>query len=152
MFFCFFFFASAFYSLGWDISHLSNDLHNLCLRHLNFETHLSEIYKSLICGKRLPTGHIKEIFVKGGLIHLTVVSGAHLLFLEKFWKQIPLPAFLKTQGLFVILILYALAQPLTSTCSKGIVFFFPLSIVSIFKALLECSLYYFFKWNPLSDL
>lgn len=107
-----------------EVSHLSGGLHNLCLEQLNFNTKLAEIYKSLVCGKRLSAGPVKEVFVKGGLIHLTVVSGAHLLFLERFWKKIPLPIFLKTYGLFVVLILYALASHLHPPVVRALFSFF----------------------------
>lgn len=85
---------------------------------------MSDVYKSLVCGKRLAFGQIKELFIQGGLIHLTVVSGAHLLFLEKFWKKIPLPVFLKTHGLFAVLILYALASNLYPPVVRALFSFF----------------------------
>ena len=107
-----------------DIFHISTELHNLCLEKLNFNTPLSEIYKALICGKKLPNSPTKELFLKGGLIHLTVISGAHLLFLERFWKKIPLPIFLKTHGLFFVLILYALASQLHPPVVRALFSFF----------------------------
>ena len=112
-----------------DISHLSNDLHHLCLEQLNFDTKLKEIYKALVCGKRLADSNFKQVLLKGGLIHLTVVSGLHLLFLERFWKKLPLPIFLKTYGLFVILIFYAFASHLHPPVLRALIsfFFFQLS-------------------------
>ena len=123
--FLFLLFVSLSYWLpAWDMSVVSDSLHKLCLEHLNFNTPWADIYKSLVCGKRLPVGHLKEIFIKGGLIHLTVISGAHLLFLESFWKKLPLPQFLKTHGLFVILILYALASHLHPPVLRALFAFF----------------------------
>ena len=116
-----------------DISHISNTLHELCLEQLNFDTPLSEIYKALVCGKRLAPGYVKEIFIKGGLIHLTVVSGAHLLFLEKFWKHLPWPAFLKNQGLFIVLILYALVSHLYPPVVRALFSFFLFQLSRSFK-------------------
>ncbi len=55
---------------------------------------------------------------------MTVVSGAHLLFLEKFWKKLPGPLFLKTQGLFIVLILYALASRLYPPVTRALFSFF----------------------------
>jgi predicted membrane metal-binding protein len=43
---------------------------------------LRSLYDALICGTNLPSGHEKQIFVDTGLIHLMVVSGSHLVFLE----------------------------------------------------------------------
>lgn len=107
-----------------DVSHISNTLHKLCLEQLNFNSPEAEIYKALVCGKRLASGHLKETFITGGLIHLTVVSGAHLLFLERFWKHLPLPKFLKNQGLFIVLILYAFACHLYPPVMRALFSFF----------------------------
>ena len=108
----------------WDIPSVSSDLHHLCLEQLNFKTPMADIYKSLVCGKKLPTGGIKKLFIQGGLIHLTVVSGAHLLFLEQFWKKLPLPVLLKTHGLIIMLILYALASHLHPPVLRALFSFF----------------------------
>ena len=40
------------------------------------------LYSALICGINLPAGQAKQLFVDTGLIHLMVVSGSHLVFLE----------------------------------------------------------------------
>ncbi len=120
--FCLFLFSS------WDISYLSDEFHQLCLKQLNFKAKFTDIYKSLVCGKRLPAGNVREIFTRGGLIHLTVVSGAHLLFLERFWKKIPMPLLLKTYGLFLILILYALASHLHPPVVRALFSFFLLQL------------------------
>ena len=116
-----------------DIVSLSTKFHSLCLENLNFKTQLADIYKSLVCGKKLPAGDIKELFVQGGLIHLTVVSGAHLLFLEKFWKKLPFPLFLKTHGLFIVLILYALASRLYPPVVRALFSFFLFRLSQFFK-------------------
>ena len=55
-----------------------------CFQFHQFKTEWPEIYQALICGKKLDyTSPVKALFVKGGLIHIMVVSGAHLIFLEK---------------------------------------------------------------------
>ncbi len=108
----------------WDLSSMAEELHFLCLKKLSWESSMTDIYKSLVCGKRLPEGQLKGLFIQGGLIHLTVVSGAHLLFLEKFWKKLPLPVFLKTYGVFVILILYALISRMYPPVTRALFSFF----------------------------
>lgn len=127
------FFIFSFWYPLWDVSHLSFQLHHLCLNELNFDTSLAEIYKALLCGKRLPKGQIKGLFIQGGLIHLTVVSGAHLLFLEKLWKKIPLPLFIKTHGLFGLLILYALASHFHPPVVRALFSFFLFRLSYFFK-------------------
>lgn len=128
-----FLFLCIFLVLPWDIPTLSRDLNDLCLNQLSFRGSLKDIYKAFVCGKRLPSGHLKELFVQGGLIHLTVVSGAHLLFLEKFWKKLPLPSIVKTPGVFVVLILYALASQLHPPVVRALVAFFLFRVSHFFK-------------------
>ena len=91
-----------------DLSSLSREMHGICLKQLSFNSSFPDIYKALVCGKRLPYGEIKQLFVKGGLIHLAVVSGAHLIFLENLWLKLPLPKTIKNNGLSLFLIFYAL--------------------------------------------
>lgn len=103
-------------------------MHEICLKKLTFSESLPELYKALVCGKRLPFGELKQLFIKGGLIHLTVVSGAHLLFLEKFWLKLPLPKAIKTGSLSVFLILYALASHLQPPVLRALFSFFLLRL------------------------
>ena len=123
--FIFIFISSSYLFPFLNVSELSNNLHRLCLTQLNFETPLADLYKALVCGKRLASNSpLKELFVKGGLIHLTVVSGAHLLFIEKLWEKLPLKTGLKTYGLFVFLILYAFASHLHPPVVRALFAFF----------------------------
>ena len=123
--FAFLFFLSFFCI---NLSALSSEVHEICLQHLNFESSFPDIYKALVCGKRLPSGEVKQLFVKGGLIHLTVVSGAHLVFLESLWLKLPLPKTLKVKGLSLFLILYALASNLHPPVLRALFSFFLLQL------------------------
>ena len=107
-----------------DLSSLSKEIHGLCLKQIDFKSPFPNIYSALVCGKRLPDGEIKQLFVKGGLIHLTVVSGAHLLFLEKLWLKLTLPKPIKKGGLALFLILYALASQLNPPVLRALFSFF----------------------------
>lgn len=49
----------------------------------------AELYSALVCGTPLPAGFAKQIFLDSGLIHLMVVSGAHLMFLESLLERVP---------------------------------------------------------------
>ena len=113
----------------WDISELSKEIHHICLHKLNFHTPWADIYKSLTCGKRLEDSPVKDIFVQGGLIHLTVVSGAHLLFLENFWKKLPGPAWLKTHGPFHPSAFIHFGQSFSASCPSGFIFFLSFSLI-----------------------
>ena len=119
---------------------LSEELHGLCLQKLNFESRFSDIYKALVCGKRLPFGgSIRDLFTQGGLIHLTVISGAHLFFLERFWKKLPLPFFIKTYGLFVVLILYAFAGNMQAPVARALFAFYLFQLSVSFKLFWDSS-------------
>ena len=69
------------------------------------------IYSALLCGEKLPEGEIKNTFITLGIIHLMVISGAHLIFLEKIWSL--LPRFrLKNTLLAIFLFIYSMSAGL----------------------------------------
>ena len=103
---------------------LSENLHELCLTNLSFESSYPELYQALICGKRLPFGELRDIFVKGGLIHLMIVSGAHLIFLEHWLSKLPLPSKIKTPVLSISLLVYALVSQLHPPVLRALFSFF----------------------------
>ncbi|MCY4512325.1 MAG: ComEC/Rec2 family competence protein [Bdellovibrionales bacterium] len=98
----------------------------------SLQSELSDIYKALICGKRLPEGLIKESFIRNGLIHLMVVSGAHLLFLERLWKKMNLP-FFQTSGIIALLTLYALTANLHPPVLRALFSFLLLKVSDSYK-------------------
>jgi len=67
-------------------------LHEWCLNHipLSMDIKNKEIQEALMCGKSLPFGSLRSLFTQAGMIHLMVVSGAHLMFLEKSLSLFPL--------------------------------------------------------------
>lgn len=48
-----------------------------------------DLHSALVCGTALKPGFEKQIFLDSGLIHLMVVSGAHLLFIEALLARAP---------------------------------------------------------------
>lgn len=116
----------------WHLSPLSLEFHKKCLQMSSLQSELQDIYKALICGKRLPEGSIKESFIRNGLIHLMVVSGAHLLFLEKFWKKVN-PPFFQTGGIIILLTLYTLTANLHPPVLRALFSFLLLKISSSYK-------------------
>ena len=103
---------------------LSESLHGLCLRTLSFESSYPEIYQALICGKRLPYGELRDIFIKGGLIHLMIVSGAHLIFLEYWLSKWPIPSRFQKLFLSLALVFYALVSQLHPPVLRALFSFF----------------------------
>jgi predicted membrane metal-binding protein len=71
----------------------------LCLSLLPASSH-RDLIASLICGIPLSSGEVKQVFLDTGLIHLMVVSGAHLLFLESLVARAPLRWRLGLLGLY----------------------------------------------------
>lgn len=53
------------------------------------QSDIRTLYSALICGTDLPPSHAKLLFVDTGLIHLMVVSGSHLVFLELLLQFLP---------------------------------------------------------------
>lgn len=59
-----------------------------CLSLIPQNARHSEIYQALICGSRVTEGELKSLLRQVGLIHLFVVSGAHLVFLDRLLQRI----------------------------------------------------------------
>ena len=118
-----------FFSLGGLLDPIISTLHGWCLDRISTHTFNTEIYSALICGKRLTFGgELRKIFTDAGLIHLMVVSGAHLLFLEKIFKFLPKFPF-KNGFIFFSLVFYSLIAGLHPPIFRALVSFF-LSVVS----------------------
>lgn len=112
---------------GWDLSSLALESHEKCLQLSSLQSELTDIYRALICGKKLPQGWIKETFIRNGLIHLMVVSGAHLLFLERLWKNLNPPLF-QSSGVICLLTLYALTAKFHPPVLRALLAFLLLKI------------------------
>ena len=69
------------------IAILSDWLHTLCIENAPYEEYRI-VYTALVCGQRLPPSLFKDIMTSASLIHLMVVSGAHLLVLEAMLSKI----------------------------------------------------------------
>ena len=72
-----------------NLVELTHFLHDWCLKRVSTYAENKEIQSALICGKTLPLGPSRNLFTQAGMIHLMVVSGAHLMFLEKSLSIIP---------------------------------------------------------------
>ncbi len=99
------------YSLLSLLGPLAHSFHQACLSHIPLTSKWVPIYSALVCGESLPEGQIKKVFISVGVIHLMVISGAHLIFLEKFWSVLPSFRF-KNVFLMGFLLLYSLSSGL----------------------------------------
>ena len=90
---------------------LGQELNKLCLQRVGAEDTWTVVYSAIVCGERLPEGELKKTFIALGIIHLMVISGAHLIFLEKAWGLLP-PFRFKNSLLALFLITYSLSAGL----------------------------------------
>ena len=85
------------------------------------------IYSALVCGERLPEGILKKTFMSLGVIHLMVISGAHLIFIEKAWNFLPRFRF-KNTSLVFFLLLYAFSAGLNPPILRALFSFVMIQI------------------------
>lgn len=103
---------------------LSEQLHGWCVERIyKSDPSQRDIYLALLCGKKLPMGAIRDVFTHVGLIHLMVVSGAHLIFLEKMWLKLPQWPF-KNIFIALSLIIYALMAGFHPPVFRALMSFF----------------------------
>ena len=90
---------------------LGQGLNQICLQRVSAEDTWTLVYSAIVCGERLPEGSLKKTFISLGIIHLMVISGAHLIFLEKAWGLLP-PFRFKNSLLACFLLTYSLSAGL----------------------------------------
>lgn len=83
-------------------------LHNQCLKRLPDQSKALPELKAIVCGENFPTLNSAEIFIAAGLIHLFVVSGAHLIILKKIFDFIN-KGFLPEFVFIIFIIIYSAA-------------------------------------------
>ncbi len=92
---------------------LTLPLHAICLKHTP-ESAYSFIYEGIVCGENLPHQDLANLFKQSGLIHLIVVSGSHLVFLEGTLDFLLRKVKYRKNIINLVLVLYilmTLAQP-----------------------------------------
>ena len=113
-------------------------LHEWCLQKVHTEENQwTVIYSALLCGEKLPDGEIKKTFITLGIIHLMIISGAHLIFLEKIWNLLPKFQF-KNTIMTIFLLIYSMSAGLNPPVLRAL---FSLLLAKINK---DCKLF----WSP----
>ena len=106
-----------------SLDSIVQSLHAWCMHHVQENTlNHTDIYSALLCGKRLETSPTRMIFTQVGMIHFMVVSGAHLMFLEKLWNKLP-PWPFKNIMIFLSLLIYSLMAGLNPPVLRALVSF-----------------------------
>lgn len=98
---------------------LTSFLHRHCLARLPENSIALPELKALVCAENFSGLHASEIFVASGLIHLFVVSGSHLLILQRIyvWFNPGWPQ----KVFFLILFVYASACQFNSPVSRSFI-------------------------------
>ena len=110
----------------WCLSQIPNGV-------LTGELENREIFSALLCGKRLDLeSPARSLLSASGLIHLTVVSGAHLIFLAKMGESFPSFRF-KNMGVGFFLIFYSLMTGLYPPVLRALISFFLFRLNGRFK-------------------
>ncbi len=90
-------------------------LHSLCADSLNHE-----ITKALACGSRLNYGAARQSVLTFGALHLFVVSGAHLNFLNRFLSFLKTPQKIKSSLLLLFVFNCNFSAPIIRTYTQSI--------------------------------
>ncbi len=72
---------SGFLGLPGSLAKLALPVHQACVAQAPVSPHRA-LYAALVCGADLPQGDLKDALRTTGLLHLIVVSGSHLIWLE----------------------------------------------------------------------
>lgn len=96
---------------------LSRKAHLLCINKLPPQsTSLSEL-KALVCAQNFSNLNESQFYISSGLIHLFVVSGAHLIIIEKLLIKL---SFNRTL-IFIILVIYSFACGLNAPVTRCLI-------------------------------
>lgn len=86
-------------SLLKNTSALSRTYQQKCLKTLPRDPQTRPSLQALLCGEKITDLNLKENLVKSSLIHIFIVSGSHLIFLDRFLSILKIPLFLRFMGL-----------------------------------------------------
>ena len=96
--------------------------HKICLSRLPHESYSHAELQALVCGKNFVDASISDIYKSTGLIHLFVVSGAHLLLIEKILRHFFDPADKKNiWPLGLCLLIYAFCCNLNPPVTRSLI-------------------------------
>jgi ComEC/Rec2-related protein len=73
------------------ITPLADSLQHSCLSMLPSQANSRDAMAALLCGQSLPPSQLKKQLIELSLIHLFVVSGSHLIWLEQILEKLKVP-------------------------------------------------------------
>ncbi|KYG63079.1 hypothetical protein AZI86_15275 [Bdellovibrio bacteriovorus] len=92
-------------SLLKNTSALSKTYQQKCLKQVPTDATTRASIQALLCGEKITDSRLKENLSKTSLIHIFIVSGSHLILLDRFLSILKIPLFLR----FLSLGFYSLA-------------------------------------------
>lgn len=84
---------------------ISVPLHKICQEMIP-AAQFRPLYQALVCGTNLPPSHFQENLRQTGLLHIVVVSGSHLLWLEALLRRLLGRSRAADLGIFAALLIF----------------------------------------------
>ena len=75
----------SFYEL---LDSIAKNTHSFCLNFIPKDSEFITELNALVCAENFSSLNSSHLYISSGLIHLFVVSGAHLLFIEKIFSKL----------------------------------------------------------------
>jgi predicted membrane metal-binding protein len=95
-------------------------LHNLCLEQIPRSSKTHATLSALVCGKNFERLSDTQLYTSTGLIHLFVVSGSHLILIQKILLKIKV----QTWILLLLLLIYAAMCLFNPPVTRSFIFLF----------------------------
>lgn len=102
------------------LKELAQPAHEICLGLVPASKHAA-LYAAMVCGERLPSTEFKQQLISLGVIHLLVVSGSHLIFLEQLAKNLTERFQSGRSAVFIILVLFTLSASLQAPAVRALI-------------------------------
>jgi ComEC/Rec2-related protein len=105
------------------LNSLSVETHSLCIQWTKSESSFVFLHQGLLCGAKIPFGNAQATLKELGLIHLIVVSGAHLIFVSQLLLEIwPRKSRQFSHLIWWLLFIYTLATQLQPPVLRAFLF------------------------------
>lgn len=106
------------------IKPVAEKTHLFCISRLPEKSAYLPELKALVCAQDFSTLDYSQIYITSGLIHLFVVSGAHLVLIETLLCKIPAPLKLPRIIQLIVLFTYGLACNLNAPITRSLLSIF----------------------------
>ena len=99
---------------------LTSPIHEAC-NELAPKSEYRPLYRAIVCGTQMPNDELKASLTRTGLIHLMIVSGSHLVFLEAaLWWMLRKRSRVTSALVISVLVVFALANRLQAPVLRAL--------------------------------